>query len=135
MTDPNPGRWAGVCAGGYFAGAAVYAGNVAVLAGSRDRGLLLVAAVAALCAACAAMGGLVLSGRRWAPRLAVVAAACLCTIHLIGLARLFLTPALDSAITRSLQWQLGTGFLFLWLGVLGSAFRLVRCAEQSLTRT
>jgi hypothetical protein len=131
MVEANPGRWAGVCAGGYFAGAAVYFANVVVLAGFREGHMPVALAVGALSATCAAMGWLVLSGRRGAPRLAVVAAACLCTIHLIGLARLFLTPSSDPALTQSLQWQLGAGFLFLWLCALASALRLVRCCERA----
>ena len=40
MNQPNPTRWAGVCAGGYFAAAAVYAGNVVALATMRAGDLL-----------------------------------------------------------------------------------------------
>ena len=131
MKVPNPSRWAGVCAGGYFAGAAVYLGNIVVLAVFREGELLLSLAIGAFLAACLVLGLLVLSGRPWAPRLAVVAASGFTAVHLIGLAYLFfVAPSSGSVLARSLQWQIGTGFLFLWLCVLGSAFRLVRVSES-----
>lgn len=75
------------------------------------------------------MGALVLAGKRWAPRWAVVVAVGFSAIHLVGLAYLFLlTPASASALTLSLQWQLGTALLLLWLSVLCSALRLAKCA-------
>jgi hypothetical protein len=118
-----------VCAGGYFAAASVYLGNAVALASFRSRGFVLTLAMGGLTAACATMGAMVLAEKRWAPRLAVVVAGGFCAMHLIGLAYLFLVPAVsDSPLTPSLQWQLGTAFLFLWLGVLGFAFRLAKGA-------
>jgi hypothetical protein len=131
MKEPNPARQAGVCAGGYFAAAAVYIGNVIALGALREGELPVAAAMGAIPIACVVMGGLVLSGRPWAPRWAVVVAGGFCAIHLIGLAYLFLVaPSSASALTQSLQWQLGTALLFLWLWVLGSAFRLARGARS-----
>jgi hypothetical protein len=125
MSEPNPGRWAGVCAGGYFAAAAVYLANVIVLAVFRSGALLLALAMGCLPVICSLMGALVLAGRRRSPRLAVVVAGGFCSIHLIGLAYLFLiAPESASTLTQSLQWQLGTALLFLWLVVLWSAFLL-----------
>ncbi len=130
MNEPNPARWAGICAGGYFAAAAVYLANVVVLATFREGGLTAALAMGALPVACGVMGCLILLAKRWAPRWAVVVAGGFSAIHLIGLAYLFLlAPASASALTRSLQWQVGAGFLFLWLCVLGSAFRLAWSAE------
>jgi hypothetical protein len=134
MNEPNRTRWAGVCAGGYFAAAAVYLGNVIALAVFRSGHLPVVLAMGGLPVACSLMGGLVLSGRHWAPRWSVVVAGGFAAMHLIGLAYLFLiTPVSDSALTRSLQWQLGIAFLLLWLVVLLSAFRLAKCADASAT--
>jgi hypothetical protein len=125
MSEPNPTRWAGVCAGGYFAAAAVYLANVIVMAVFRSGALPVALAMACLPVICAVMGGMVLAGRRRAPRLAVVVAGGFCAIHLIGLAYLFLiAPGSASPLTQSLQWQLGTALLFLWLVVLWSAFLL-----------
>jgi hypothetical protein len=137
MNDPNPSRWAGLCAGGFFAAAAVYVGNVVAMAAIRAEDLLLILAMGTLTVACLVMGCLVLSARHWAPRLSVVVAAAFAAVHFVGLVYLFLTSSPSAAIlTRSLQWQLGTAFLLLWLSVLGFAFRLVRCLELSgdLTR-
>ena len=132
MNESNPSLWAGVCAGGYFAAAAVYVGNVVALAVVRAEGILLILAMAALTVACLVMGWLVLAGKPWAPRLSVVVAAAFAAIHLVGLAFLFLTGSASSAVlTRSLQWQLGTAFVLLWLSVLGFAFRLVKSLEPS----
>jgi hypothetical protein len=132
MSEPNPARCAGVCAGGYFAAAAVYLGNVVVLAVFRPGALLLVLTMGSLPVICGLMGGLVLSGRRRAPRLAVVVAGGFSAVHLIGLAYLFLvSPDSASTPTRSLQWQLGTSLLFLWLCVLWTAFRLARASDAS----
>lgn len=133
MSEPNAARWAGVCAGGYFAAAAVYLGNVVVLAVFRPGALLLVLTMGSLPVICALMGGLVLSGRRRAPRLAVVAAGGFSAVHLIGLAYLFLVSPYYSASTptQSLQWQLGTSLLFLWLCVLWTAFRLAKASDAS----
>jgi hypothetical protein len=132
MNDSNAPRWAGVCAGGYFAAAAMYIGNIVALAVIRAGGIVLILAMGALTLACLAMGGLVLAGKHWAPRLSVVVAAAFAAIHLVGLAYLFLMgSATASVLTRSLQWQLGTAFVFLWLSVLGFAFRLVKCLEPS----
>jgi hypothetical protein len=136
MSEPNPSRWAGVCAGGYFAAAAVYLANVIVLAVFRSGALLLALAVGCLPVICALMGGLVLAGRRRAPRLAVVVAGGFCSIHLIGLAYLFLVaPDAASALAQSLQWQLGTALLFLWLVVLWSAFLLANGVGPSGSAT
>jgi hypothetical protein len=130
MNEPNPSRWAGLCAGGYFAAAAVYVGNFVAMAAVRAEGFLLILAMGALTVACLVMGGLVLAGKSWAPRVSVVVAAAFAAIHLVGLVYLFLTGSTSVAVlTRSLQWQLGTTFVFLWLGVLVFAFRLVRCLE------
>jgi hypothetical protein len=107
-------------------------GNGAALAAVRAEGILLILAMGALTAACLAMGGLILAGKPWAPRLSVVVAAAFAAIHAIGLAYLFLTGSPSAAVlTRSLQWQLGTAFVLLWLSVLGFAFRLVKCLEPS----
>jgi hypothetical protein len=134
MNGPNPSRWAGVCAGGYFAAAAVYVGNVIALATVRARDLLLILVMAALPVICVLMGCLVLAGKRRAPRWAVVVAAGFAAIHVVGLAYLFLTaPVSDSVLTRSLQWQLGTAFVCLWLSVLCFAFRLAKSEESLVT--
>jgi hypothetical protein len=130
MNGPNPSRWAGMCAGGFFAAAAGYGGNVVGLATVRSGVALLLLVMGALPVICVVMGCLVLAGRRRAPRWAVVVAGGFCAVHLIGLAYLFLLrPGLDSVVTRSLQWQLGTAFVLLWLTVLGFAFRLAKGVE------
>lgn len=132
MSEPNPTRWAGVCAGGYFAAAAVYLANVIVLAVFRSGALLLALAMGCLPVVCVLIGCLVLAGRRRGPRLAVVVAGGFSAIHLIGLAYLFLiVPSSVSALTQSLQWQLGTALLFLWLVVLWSAFLLANSVGPS----
>jgi hypothetical protein len=132
MSEPNPTRWAGVCAGGYFAAAAVYLANAIVLAVFRPGALLLALSMGTLPVICALVGGLVLSGRRRAPRLAVVVAGGFSSVHLIGLAYLFLVaPNSASALTQALQWQLGTSLLFLWLCVLWTAFRLAKASDMS----
>jgi hypothetical protein len=132
MNEPKSLQWAGVCAGGYFGAAAVYLGNVVVLTAFRPGDLLLAMAIGALPVICVIMGWLVLSGKRWAPRLAVVVAGEFAAIHLIGLARLFLvSTAPISALAQSLQWQLGSAFLLLWLSVLWSAFRLAKGVASS----
>jgi hypothetical protein len=132
MNVPNPSRWAGLCAGGYFAAAAVYVGNVVAMAAVRAEGPLLILAMGILTVACLVMGGLLLAGKPWVPRLSVVVAASFAGMHLIGLIYLFLTESPSAAIlTRSLQWQLGCAFVFLWLGVLAFALRLVKCLELS----
>jgi hypothetical protein len=64
MNEPNQTRWAGVCAGGYFAAAAVYLGNVLVLAAFRAGSLSLTLVAAGFPIVCGIMGGLVLAGRR-----------------------------------------------------------------------
>jgi hypothetical protein len=131
MKSPNPTLLAGVCAGGYFAAAALYVGNAVAMAANRSANLTLALAMGFLPVICAVVGGLVLAGRRWAPRGAVVSAAGFACIHAIGLVDLLLigtSPTL--ALARSLQWQLGTGFLFLWLGILWCAFRLAGCVES-----
>jgi hypothetical protein len=131
MKGPNPTRWAGMCAGGYLTAAAVYAGNAVALAAGRPGGLPLALATGILPVICVAMGCLVLAGKRWAPRLAVVVAAGFAAVHLVGLAHLFLVaPASVSALTRSLQWQLGTAFFFLWVGIFCFALRLARAVES-----
>jgi hypothetical protein len=123
-----------VCAGGYFAAAAVYLGNVAAMATFNPGSPLLAIAMGCLPVVCAVIGGLVLAGRHRAPRWAVVVAGGFSAIHLIGLAYLFLlAPSSSSTVTQSLQWQLGTAFLFLWLCVLWSAFRLARIVESAGT--
>jgi hypothetical protein len=132
MKEPNPTRWAGVCAGGYFAAAAVYVGNICALVAFRAGAPWLTLLMGGLPLVCMLMGGLVLTEKPRAPRWAVVVAGGFSAIHLVGLADLFLTgSAPDSALARSLQWQLGVALLFLWLGVLFSAFRLARCADSS----
>src|ERR1700722_432880 len=109
MSEPIPSRWAGVCAGGYFAAAAVYLANVIVIAVFRSGALLLALAMGCLPVICAFMGGLVLAGRRRGPRLAVVVAGGFCAMHLIGLAYLFLiAPDSASPLAQSLQRQVGT---------------------------
>jgi hypothetical protein len=68
--------------------------------------------------------------------LAVVVAGGFCSIHLIGLAYLFLVaPDAASALAQSLQWQLGTALLFLWLVVLWSAFLLANGVGPSGSAT
>ncbi len=132
MNEPKISRWAGVCAGGYYAAAAVYLGNVFVLATVRRGDVPLVILMGGLPVICATMGSLVLSNRRWVPKWAVVVAAGFAAIHLIGLAYLFLvTPASISDLSRSLQWQLGVALLFLWLSVFCSAFRLAKCFDSA----
>jgi|GEM_PF-3045211 hypothetical protein len=127
--EPNPIRWAGVCAGGYFAAAAFYVGNVVVLAAVRAEDRILAGIMAGFPLICIVMGCLVLAGKRWTPKWAVVVAAGFAAIHLVGLAYLFfIPPASGSPLTLSLQWQLGAALFFLWLSVLGSAFRLARCS-------
>jgi hypothetical protein len=127
MKAPDSTLWAGVCAGGYFAAAAVYIANAFVLATVRAEGLPLALLIAGLPVICALMGALVLAQRPWAPRWAVVVAAGFSAVHLVGLAYLYLAASASvPAIVRSLQWQLGGSFLSLWLGVLLAAFRLAR---------
>jgi hypothetical protein len=134
MNGRNPTRWAGVCAGGYFAAAAIYVGNVVALATVRSGDPLLILGMGALPFICVLMGCLVLAGKRWAPRWSVVVAAGFAAIHLVGLAYLFLVaPGSDSVLTRSLQWQLGTAFVFLWASVLCFAFWLAKSAESKAT--
>lgn len=129
MTALNSTRWAGVCAGGYFAAAAVYVGNIVALAMVRGGELMPALVTAALPVVCIVMGGLVLAGKRWAPKWAVVVAAGFCAMHFVGLAYLFLgAPTPDAALTRSLQWQLAAAFAFLWFSVLFFAFRLAKGA-------
>ena len=131
MNGPNPIRWAGICAGGYFAAAAVYLGNAVALATVRAGNLPLTVVMGCLPVVCVAMGGLVLAGRRRAPRWAVVVATGFCAIHLVGLAYLFLLASASvNVLTRSLQWQLGTAFVFLWLGILCFALRLAKSVES-----
>jgi hypothetical protein len=134
MNDPNPTRWAGVCAGGYFAAAAVYVGNVAAMATIRAGDVLLILVMGALPVICVVMGCQVLAGKRWAPRWAVVVAGGFAAIHVVGLAYLFLVGSTAvSVLTRSLQWQLGGAFVFLWLSILCFSFRLAKAAEKSAT--
>jgi hypothetical protein len=134
MNETNPPRMAGICAGGYFAAAAVYVGNVAALLAFQPGALRLALAVGCLPVICVLMGFVVLAGRRLAARWAVVVASGFCAIHLIGFAFLFLvTPTTASTITQSLQWQLGTALLFLWLFVLGSAYWLARGFDSTRT--
>jgi hypothetical protein len=135
MNASNPALWAGLCAGGYFAAAAVYVGNVVALAVVRED-LLLTLVMVVLPAVCVLMGRLVIAGKAWAPRWAVVVAAGFSVIHLVGLVYLFLlTPASVSIVTRALQWQLGCAFVFLWLIVLSFAFRLAKGIEASPNTT
>jgi hypothetical protein len=130
MNEPNPTRWAGVCAGGYFAAAAVYVGNAVALSAARERNLALTVAMAGFPVVCVVVGSLVLAEKRWAARWAVVVAGGFSAIHLVGLAYLFLiVPASTPALTRSLQWQLGVAFLILWLGNLCFAFRLAKSVD------
>lgn len=120
---------AGICAGGYFAAAAVYLANVVVLAAVRPGSLPLVVVLAVVPIACATMGALVLSEKTRVARWAVVVAAGFSAVHLVGLAYLHLeTPRSTPALTLSLQWQLGSSFLLLWLCVLLTAFRLAKRA-------
>lgn len=130
MKEPNRQQWEGVCAGGYFAAAAVYLGNVLALAAVRG-GLALTLVFGAFPVVCAAVGCLVLAGKRWVPRWAVVVAAAFAAIHLVGLADLFFVGSESAPLpTRALQWQLGAAFLFIWVSVLLAAFRLARCADR-----
>ena len=130
MDVQNASRWPGLCAGGYFAAAAVYVGNAIALATVRTGALLLVLLMAVLPVICVAMGGLVLAGNHWAPKWSVVVAAGFTAIHLVGLAYLFLAaPVSVPVLTRSLQWQLGSAFVSLWLLILCFAFRLARSLE------
>jgi hypothetical protein len=130
MNEPTASRWAGVCAGGYFAAAAVYIGNAVALSAARDRDLALTLAMGGFPFVCGIMGGLVLAEKRWAPKWAVVIAGGFSAIHLVGLAYLFLiVPASTPALTRSLQWQLGVALLLLWMTNLFFAFRLVKYAR------
>ncbi len=130
MKAPNPTLLAGVCAGGYFAAASLYVGNAVAMALNRSANLPLTLAMCFLPLICALVGGFVLTRRKWAPRVAVVSAAGFACIHVIGLADLLLTGA-PAGLARSLQWQLGAGFLFLWLGILVSAFRLAGSAGSA----
>jgi hypothetical protein len=131
MSELKATRWGSLCAGGYFAAAAVYIGNAAALSAARDRDPLLTAAMGGFPVVCGVMGGLVLAEKRWAARLAVVVAGGFSAIHLVGLAYLFLiVPASTPALTRSLQWQLGVAFLVLWLTNLGFAFGLAKCVGR-----
>jgi hypothetical protein len=133
MNGPNPAQWAGLCAGGYFAAAAVYIGNVIALATVRSGNLMLILLMVALPVICVLMGCQVLAAKRWAPRWSVVVAGGFAAIHVVGLAYLFLVePASVPVLTRSLQWQLGCAFVFLWLCVLCFAFRLARSVESSV---
>jgi hypothetical protein len=120
-----------VCAGAYFAAGAVYAGNVVALASVRPGVLLLAIVMSALPVVCVTVGVIVLSGRPWAPRWAVVVAAGFGALHLVGLSHLFLAPtAPETVITRSLQWQLGTAFVLLWATILALTFRLARLLDS-----
>jgi hypothetical protein len=99
-----------------------------VLAAFRAGSLSLAVVMAGVPIVCGIMGGLVLAGRRWASKWAVVVAVGFSAIHLVGLAYLFLlTPASIPALTLSLQWQLGVALLLLWLSILCSAFRVAKC--------
>lgn len=131
MTGSNPIRWTGVCAGGYFAAAAVYAGNIFALAMVREEGLFPVVVTGILPVICVTVGGLVLVGKPWAPRWAVVVAAGFLAMHLVGLTYLFLGAPTVAALTRSLQWQLAAAFACLWTCVLLFAFRLAKDAGAS----
>jgi hypothetical protein len=132
MNEPNPSLWSGLCAGGYFAAAAVYVGNVVAMAAVRAEGWLLILAMGALTLVCVVMGGFVVAEKPWAARVSVVLAAAFAAVHLVGLVYLFLMGSPSAAVlTRSLQWQLGIAFVFLWLSVLGFAFRLVGCVKVS----
>src|SRR5208282_1949439 len=68
MNEPSPTLWAGVCAGGYFAAAAVHLGNVLVLGAFRAGSLSLTLIMGGFPVVCSLMGGLLLAGKRWAPR-------------------------------------------------------------------
>jgi hypothetical protein len=128
INEPKATRWSGVCAGGYFASAAIYMGNVVVLPAFRSGTFWACLAISILPILCVTMGCLVLAVKIWVPRLAVVVAAGFCAIHLIGLAYLFLiTPPDVPMLTQSLQWQLGTSLFFLWLTILFASFRLANC--------
>lgn len=119
--------WAGLCAGGYFAGGVAYLANALVLAAGRSGELAATLMLLVLTLACGVMGLTLLAEKRWSPRIAVVGAGALGAVHLIGLAYLFLTDnAGATPLARSLQWQLGLVFLFIWLTVLAVALRLVR---------
>jgi hypothetical protein len=134
MNGPNPTRWAGVCAGGYFAAAATYVGNAAAMATIRAADVLLILVLGSLPVICVTMGCQVLAGKRWAPKLAVVVAGGFAAIHVIGLAYLFLAaPTAVSVLTRSLQWQLGGAFVVLWLSILCFSFRFANAVEKSAT--
>lgn len=119
--------WAGLCAGGYFAGGAAYLANALVLAAGRREELAATLMLLLLTLACGLMGLALLAEKRWIPKIAVVGAGALAAVHLIGLAFLFFTAdAGTTPLARSLQWQLGLVFLFIWLTVLAAALRLAR---------
>lgn len=127
LNDPRPGRSAGICAGGYFAAAAAYFANAIVMAAGRERNTATPLMLGGLTIACGLIGILVLAENRWMRKGAVVAAGAFAAIHLIGLTFLFFDASTSaSPLARSLQWQLGTVFFFVWLSVLAAAIRLVR---------
>jgi hypothetical protein len=128
--DPKASRFAGICAGGYFAAAAAYLGNALAIIAVRPWNPLPDLAMAALPLACAGMGVWVLSGRNRVAKYAVVVAGGFEAIHLIGSAFLFLdAPDASLGLGKSLSWQLGATYLFLWLGVLASALKLAHATR------
>ena len=130
MNDQKAARCAGICAGGYFAAAAAYLGNALAIIAVRPWNPLPDLAMSVLPLACAGMGALVLSGRHRVARYSVVVAGGFAAIHLIGSAYLFLDPPDASYVLgRSLSWQIGATYLFLWLGVFASALRLAHCTR------
>ncbi|HEY1794218.1 MAG TPA: hypothetical protein VGG34_14980 [Opitutaceae bacterium] len=125
-------RWAGICAGGYFACAAAYLGNILALAAARQSEAVPALIMSGLPIVCTAMGLIVLRGPKWAPRWAVVVAAGFGAMHLTGLACLLLLPESPEPLTRSLQWQLAAGLFFVWALVLAAALRLARESERKV---
>lgn len=132
INDQKAARCAGICAGGYFAAAAAYLGNALAIIAVRPWNPLPDLAMSALPFACAGIGALVLSGRHRVAKYAVVVAGGFAAIHLIGSAYLFLDPPdISYGLSRSLSWQMGAAFLFLWLGVFASALRLAHCTRPA----
>jgi hypothetical protein len=131
LKTPNQTLWAGVCAGGYFAAAAVYLGNIVVLAALNGGNIAVTLAMVGFPVACGVMGGLVAAQKAWVPKWSLVVAAGFAAIHLIGLVYLFFdAPGATPSPTSLLQWRLGSSFFALWLVVAFAANKFARTASS-----
>jgi hypothetical protein len=123
LKEPRPGRRAAICAGCYFAAAAAYFANAFSMAIARAQSPAVPWLLGAVALFCVAVAVLVLGENQHMVKGAVVIAGAFSGIHAIGLIFLiFDTSDITPPLVRSLQWQLGASFLFVWLTALGSAY-------------